>query len=59
METSNWKKSPIVSLMSPDVNQKCPSDTETINGTFYGINQRCDKSDGRYFIGECSIKKGR
>ena len=61
METSNWKKAPIISLMTPDgSNQKCPSETETINGTFYGINQRCERSENDYFIGQCTrLKKGR
>ena len=59
METSNWKKAPIMSIMSPANNQRCPSETETINGTFYGINERCDRSTGYYFVGKCTIVKGK
>lgn len=58
METDNWGRAPIISMMNPANNAKCPNETETITGTFYGINARCNYIDGTYRIGLCRKREG-
>ena len=57
-ETDNWGRAPIISMMNPGNNAKCPNETETITGTFSGINARCNYIDGSYVIGLCGRRKG-
>ena len=58
METDDWGRAPIISLMNPENNAKCPSDTEIITGTFSGINARCNYIDGSYRLGACRRRQG-
>jgi hypothetical protein len=58
METDNWGRAPIVSMINPPNNAKCPNETETITGTFSGINARCNYIDGTYRIGLCRKREG-
>jgi hypothetical protein len=58
METDNWGRSPIVSIINPLNNAKCPNETETITGTFSGINARCNYIDGSYRLGYCRRREG-
>ncbi len=46
METEDWNRSPIISIVNPSENGFCPNDTETITGTFSGINERCNYING-------------
>ena len=36
IETDDWSRAPIISLLNPPNNAKCPVDTETIMGNFSG-----------------------
>ena len=58
IETDDWLRAPIVSIMSPANMMKCPNDTETIYGTFSGINPRCNYIGGSYRVGACRRKEG-
>jgi len=58
IETEDWNRAPIVSLMNPLNNAKCPNDTETITGTFLGVNPRCNYLDGSYRVGTCRRREG-
>ncbi len=58
IETDDWGKAPIISMMNPINNAKCPNETETITGTFSGINPRCNYIDGSYSLGACRRKQG-
>ena len=58
METDDWGKAPIISLINPENNLKCPEDTDTITGTFSGINARCNYIGGSYRVGACRRKEG-
>jgi hypothetical protein len=58
METDDWGRAPIISMMNPASNAKCPNETETIFGTFSGIKPRCNYIDGSYTIGACRRKQG-
>ena len=59
IETQEWSKGPIVSMMSPLNNVRCPNETETITGTFSGIMPRCEYYfSNTYYIGACRRKEG-
>ncbi len=58
LETDDWGRAPIISMMNPANNAKCPIDTETITGTFAGINARCNYITGSYRVGACRRKEG-
>jgi len=58
LETDDWGRAPIISMMNPANNAKCPNDTETITGTFSGINARCNYISGSYRVGACRRKEG-
>ena len=58
IETQEWSKSPIISIVNPSNNEKCPNQTEVITGTFYGINVRCNYINGTYRVGTCDKGEG-
>jgi len=58
LETDDWGRAPIISMMNPVNNGRCPNDTETITGIFSGINPRCNYIDGSYRVGTCRRKEG-
>lgn len=58
METDDWNRSPIVSLVNPANNAQCPVDTDTITGTFSGTETRCNLIGGSYTIGACRRRQG-
>ena len=45
-------------MMNPANNAKCPNETETIAGTFSGINPRCNYIGGSYRVGTCRKREG-
>ena len=45
-------------MMNPANNAKCPNETETITGTFSGINPRCNYIGGSYRVGACRKREG-
>jgi hypothetical protein len=58
IETEEWNKGQVISIVSPPNNASCPADTDTITGTFSGINERCNYLGGGYRIGSCNKREG-
>jgi hypothetical protein len=58
IETDDWSRAPIIAIFNPPNNTKCPSDTDTIVGTFYGFNSRCNYINGSSSAGPCKNKQG-
>ncbi len=57
VETQEWSKPPVISLIAP-FQSTCPNGTSIVQGTFYGINPRCNYISGSYRIGRCRRKEG-
>jgi hypothetical protein len=53
IETDDWNRAPITSLVNSPNSLNCPIETETITGTFFGTENRCNYIDGSFKLGNC------